>query len=176
MARSEVKMRRTFMTSLVALGLVVAAVADDTKPSKRAEARAALEKKFEDSLTNATLEGYFTVDGRNDDKPPSKDKYRIESCKKSGGDVWIITAFIGHYDVKLPVPVEVRWAGDTAVIMLTDVSLPGMPGKFGTRLLIDGNRYAGTWSHDKVGGHMWGKLGKTAVEPKSDESKAKSLN
>lgn len=166
--------RATFV-SLVAMAAASPLIADDPKPStKRAEARAALEKKFEDSLTNASMEGVFTVDGMKSDKPPLKDVYKIESCKKSGGDVWIITAFIGHSNVKLPVPVEVRWAGDTAVIMLTDVGLPGMPGKFSTRLLIDGQRYAGTWSHDKVGGHMWGTLGKTPTEKSKDDAKDKS--
>jgi hypothetical protein len=72
--------------------------------------------------------------------------------------------------------VEVRWAGDTAVIMLTNVSLPGMQGKFSTRLLIDGDRYAGTWSHDKVGGHMWGSIKKQPPAAKSAESKEKSSN
>ena len=164
-------MIRVAVVSIVGFGLTSTLVADDPKPSKRAEARAALEKKFEDALTNAAMEGFFTIDGAKDDKPPRKDVYNIESCKKSGGDVWIVTAFIGHSNVKLPVPVEVRWAGDTPMIMLTDVGLPGMPGKFSTRLLIDGERYAGTWSHDKVGGHMWGKIKKQPSESKSGESK-----
>jgi len=165
-------MIRSTFVSLVAFGAVSPLIADDPKPSmKRAEARAALEKKFEDALTNASMEGFFTVDGMKADKPPIKDVYKIDSCKKSGGDVWIITAFIGHSNVKLPVPVEVRWAGDTAVIMLTDVGLPGINGKFSTRLLIDGHRYAGTWSHDKVGGHMWGVLGKTPAESKDKSAK-----
>jgi len=162
-------MQRTLIALMLVLGVVGLAVAQEPG-AKRREARAALEKKFEDALTNATMEGFFTIDGRQDDKPPHKDVYRIESCKKAGGDVWMITAFIGHSNVKLPVPVEVRWAGDTAVIMLTDVALPGMKGKFGTRLLIDGSRYAGTWSHDDVGGHMWGKLGKAKAEPKTESN------
>jgi hypothetical protein len=160
-------MLRTVFGSMVVVGVMSAAVAQDTG-SKRRDARAAMEKKFEESLTNATMEGYFTIDGAKTDKPPSKDVYRIESCKKAGGDVWTVTAFIGHYNVKIPVPVEVRWAGDTPMIMLTDVALPGMKGTFCTRLLIDGDRYAGTWSHDKVGGHMWGKLGKAKDEPKKE--------
>jgi hypothetical protein len=161
---------------MVAVAVATPASADDPKPSKRAEERAALEKKFVDVMSSAVLEGSFTIDGRNSDKPPPKDKYIIDSVQKSGGDVWVITArmIYGNVDVKLPVPVEVRWAGDTAVIMLTDVSLPGMQGKFSTRLLIDGDRYAGTWSHDKVGGHMWGKIKKQPPEPKFGESKTTS--
>ena len=171
-------MFRMMIASMAAAGLASAATAQETKPSKRAEERAALERKFVDVMTSAILEGSFTIDGRNSDKPPPKDKYIIDTVQKSGGDVWVITARMvyGNVDVKLPVPVEVRWAGDTAVIMLTDVSLPGMQGKFSTRLLIDGDRYAGTWSHDKVGGHMWGKIKKQPAEPKAGESKEKSSN
>jgi len=167
-------MIRMLMTSMVAVALAAPASAQDSRSSKRAD----LEKKFADVMNSAILEGSFTIDGRNGDKPPPKDKYIIDSVQKSGGDVWVITARMvyGNVDVKLPVPVEVRWAGDTAVIMLTDVSLPGMQGKFSTRLLIDGERYAGTWSHDKVGGHMWGKIKKQASEAKTSESKTKSSN
>jgi hypothetical protein len=162
-------MTRLLIVSFVALAATHALTADDAK----AKSRDALEKTFIDALTNAVMEGSFSVDGRPNDKAPPKDRYEIESVKKSGGDVWVITARIvyGNVDLKIPVPVEVRWAGDTAVIMLTDVALPGMPGKFSTRLLIDGDRYAGTWSHDKVGGHMWGKITKKPAEPKQDEKK-----
>jgi hypothetical protein len=171
-------MIRMMIASMVAIGLASPAWAQETKSSKRTEERAALEKKFVDVMNSAVLEGSFTIDGRNSDKPPPKDKYIIDSVQKSGGDVWVITARMvyGNVDVKIPVPVEVRWAGDTAVIMLTNVSLPGMQGKFSTRLLIDGDRYAGTWSHDKVGGHMWGKIKKQTPAAKSAESKEKSSN
>jgi hypothetical protein len=163
-------MHRTAFAALVSLGLIAGLSADDTKAAKT---RADLEKKFIDTMTNAVLEGSFTIDGRNSDKPPPKDKYEIQSVQKSGGDVWVITAKMSYFnrDFTLPCPVEVRWAGDTPMIMLTKVGLPGMNGKFSTRLLIDGDRYAGTWSHDEVGGHMWGKISKKPAEPKSGDSK-----
>jgi hypothetical protein len=127
----------------------------------------ALENKFVATMRSATLEGFFSIDGRDSDKPP-KDKYTIESVAKIKDGKWLVTARMQYFnvDLKVPVPVDVAWAGDTAVIMLTDVSLPGMTGKFSTRLLIDGDRYAGTWSHDKVGGHMWGRIKKTPAEKK----------
>jgi len=31
-------------------------------------------------------------------------------------------------------------------------------GTFTSRVMIYGDRYAGTWQHDKFGGHMWGKI------------------
>src|SRR4051812_39573440 len=95
--------------AILTLGLATAVCADESKASKN---RAELEKKFIDAMTNAVLDGSFTIDGRNSDKPPPKDKYIIDSVSKSGGDVWVITARIvyGKVDAKIPVPVEVRWA------------------------------------------------------------------
>ncbi len=31
-------------------------------------------------------------------------------------------------------------------------------GTFTSRVMVYGDRYAGTWQHDKVGGHMWGHI------------------
>ena len=140
------------MTPLVFCLFLVAADAPDQQT---------LEKKFKETLANATLVGSFTMDGRDH---PATDRYEIAKASKLSGSKWEITARIkyGDIDVKVPVPVEVKWAGETATIQLTDLELPLMKGKFRTRLLIDGDRYAGTWAHDQAGGHMWGKIVKNA--------------
>jgi len=52
---------------------------------------------------------------------------------------------------------QVKWAGDTPVITLTNLTIPGL-GTFTSRVMIYGDRYAGTWQHDKTGGHLWGKI------------------
>jgi hypothetical protein len=33
-------------------------------------------------------------------------------------------------------------------------------GTFSAHVVIDGNKYAGTWSHGNVGGHLYGKITK----------------
>jgi hypothetical protein len=48
------------------------------------------------------------------------------------------------------------------VITLDSVTIPGL-GTFSSRVVIDGPLYAGTWQHDAVGGHMFGKI--VPVEP-----------
>jgi hypothetical protein len=58
-----------------------------------------------------------------------------------------------------PVVVPMRWVGDTPVIMMTDTSLPGL-GTFTVRVLFHADRYAGTWQHGEVGGHMSGRIAK----------------
>jgi hypothetical protein len=49
----------------------------------------------------------------------------------------------------------VRWAGDTPVIALDRVTIPAL-GTFSARVVLDESRYAGTWSHDEKGGHLFG--------------------
>jgi hypothetical protein len=57
--------------------------------------------------------------------------------------------------VDLTVPVQVKWAGNTPVITVDSVTIPGL-GTFSARVLLDGARYAPTWSHDEKGGHLFG--------------------
>jgi hypothetical protein len=153
--------RCTAFVFALAVTLVSGVHGDDDASKSARENR---ETKFKEQLTGAVMEGSFTIDGKSNDGPPPRDKYTIDSVAKIQEGKWLITARIEYMkvDVKVPVPVEVKWAGDTPVIMLTDVSLPGMTGTFSTRLLVDGDRYAGTWSHDKVGGHMWGRIKKSS--------------
>lgn len=103
-------------------------------------------------LTNATLAGKFSMGDR-----VSEDRYQISKVTHVAGDSWLVHAKIGKRDISIPVPVTVKWAGDTPVIMLTDAGLPGM-GTFTARVLFYRNQYAGTWSSPKHGGEMWGRI------------------
>ena len=119
---------------------------------------------FTQALTNVKLIGRFTFSA--DDKEPIRDEYTISSVVKVGtADLWIVSARIryGTVDLTVPVPVEVKWAGKTPVITLDDVTIPGL-GTFSSRVVIDGPLYAGTWQHDAVGGHMFGKIVPIAEE------------
>ena len=126
--------------------------------------KAALEKSFAETLTGATLVGHFTVVGRPDPGKDRTDRYEIEKAEKIEGHRWLITARIkyGTHDTKLPFPLEVYWAGDTPVITVNNVTVPGM-GTFDSRVVVHGDRYAGTWQHGKFGGHMWGMIERTAA-------------
>jgi hypothetical protein len=126
-------------------------------------AQAQLNQGFAKLLTGATLSGSFTVDRDRGDgepaKPPREEEYTISSAIHLGGELWLITSRIryGDVDATVPVPVAVKWAGNTPVITLDEVTLPGM-GTFSSRVLFHGNRYAGTWQHDDVGGLMFGRV------------------
>jgi hypothetical protein len=125
----------------------------------------ALIKKLEESLTNVKLVGSFTVSGK-EDRPPKPEEYTIRSAiKLPEGDTWLIKARVqyGDKDVTVPMPLEIKWAGDTPIITLTNLTIPGL-GTFTSRVVIYENRYAGTWQHGEVGGHLFGRLEKVKAE------------
>ena len=62
---------------------------------------------------------------------------------------------VGENEIDVPIPIKVYWADDTPVMSLTDLTIPGV-GTFTARVMFHGDRYAGTWQHGEVGGHMWG--------------------
>jgi hypothetical protein len=88
------------------------------------------------------------------------------------GDYWLLTSRIkyGKNDITLPLPLEIKWAGDTPVITLTDFTIPSL-GTFSSRVVIYDNAYAGTWSHGKVGGHLFGTIEKIKAETKEGENR-----
>ncbi|MFO0977538.1 MAG: hypothetical protein U0996_14150 [Planctomycetaceae bacterium] len=123
----------------------------------------AKEKAFSASMENCTLVGSFTVDGKEnkDDKEPLKaERYEIESAVKANDNIWIFTVRIkyGNLDTKLPVSVPLEWAGDTPMVTLTDAAIPGLGEGFSARVLFYKDRYAGTWQHGPIGGHMFGRI------------------
>jgi hypothetical protein len=133
-----------------------------------------LERKFAESLAGATLAGHFTVDGRTG--APSEDHYVISKVSKLEGEVWKFDVRIvyGQHDVTLPLPLTVKWAGDTPVITLTDLAIPGL-GTYTARVLIYRGQYAGTWSASDHGGEMWGRIEKPAAsEPAKNKNEKKT--
>ena len=119
-------------------------------------AQETLERQFAEKLSGATLAGHFS---ENRSEGLKEDRYDIEKVSKIAGDRWLIQARIryGSRDVTVPVPITVRWAGDTPVLQLTDVDVPGI-GSFTVRVLIYGDRYAGTWAGKDHGGEMYGRI------------------
>ncbi len=116
-----------------------------------------LYSKFQKLLTGAKLRGQFTVDGKPLDKL-TEETYEIQKVEKQAeGDWWVVTARIkyGERDMVFPVPLEVKWAGSTPVMTLDNMTIPGF-GTFGARVVFHKDKYAGTWQHDEVGGHMFG--------------------
>jgi hypothetical protein len=124
--------------------------------------RAALEAAFAEKMSGATLLGHFTVDGATEDLPQAE-AYRLGEVRKLGDehgeDAWRFESEIeyGEKTFKLPIVVQVKWAGDTPVITLTDMPIP-MMGTFTARVLIYEDRYAGIWDGGDHGGQMFGRV------------------
>ena len=137
------------------------------KPVEKTPDKAQLYKQLEESLTGAKFTGRFTVLGKDEDKLKAEE-YTILSAKKSEqGEMWLLTARIkyGEKDATIPIPLEIQWAGSTPVITLDKLALYGF-GTFSARVVIHDGKYAGTWQHDNVGGHLFGKIEKVATETK----------
>ena len=115
---------------------------------------------FREKMNGVRFSGYFTMTGK--DRPPLKETYEVQSVQKFGAeDLWIFTARVkyGNKDVTLPMPLPVKWVGDVPVISMKDLTIPGL-GTFSAHVVIDGDKYAGTWAHGKVSGHLYGTIEK----------------
>ncbi len=162
------KTRLSLNAILLVIGFSSSLSAQEEKPKvELSEA----EQQFVELLTKATMVGRFSIDGRND-RDPQPERYTIESVTKTGGDNWIVKARItyGKYDVAVPVPVQVLWAGDTPILQVTDLKIPFMGEGFTARVMFYKDRYAGSWYHGKVGGHMWGMIEQQAKEEPATKS------
>ncbi len=130
----------------------------------------ALYEKFEQTLSGAVMVGQFTILGK--EGPLRREEYTIKSVRKlPEGDVWLFQARIkyGDKDITLPLPLNVLWAGDTPVITLTDLTIPGV-GTCGARVVVHNDSYAGTWTHGNARGHMFGVIKKSEVSSEEDAS------
>jgi hypothetical protein len=123
------------------------------------------EAKLAAYLTGVKFVGTFTLTG-NAERPPEPESYYILSAEKmDDGDWWKLTARIKYatHDLTIPMALEIKWAGETPVITVDQMLVPGL-GTFDARVLIRKGSYAGTWAHDEIGGQLFGRLEKMTPE------------
>ncbi len=137
----------------------IAQPASSEKSDKAAPTQDELDKQFAETMSGATLVGNFTVAGMEGEKPFKPERYTLGKVSKLKNGYWQFETRIqyGDHDVKLPLALEVKWSGDTPMITLTDVTIPGL-GTYTARVLVYRNQYAGTWSGSNHGGHLFGKV------------------
>jgi heat shock protein HslJ len=123
---------------------------------------AEMEAKFKTTLTNATMSGRWALIKDGQLTPEQAEKYTITGVNKIFGERWLIRARIqyGEKDITIPVPVRVKWAGDTPVITVDDVGLPG-GASYSARVIIYDDSYAGTWSGGNLRGLLNGVITRT---------------
>ena len=101
---------------------------------------------FQAMLKNATLKGSWApvAKGRLGDE--KKDGYKILRAEPKGGNTWHIVSRVKHNGrlVDVPIPVEVHFAADTAVMVLNDVPV-GDGGTWSARILFHHDVYSGSW-------------------------------
>jgi hypothetical protein len=124
-----------------------------------------LEAKFRATLTKATMSGRWCSIDHGALGPEKEDKYTILGVTKLGGDAWLVNARIEYNkkDIVAPVPVQVKWAGDTPVLIVDKIPMPG-GGVFSARVLIYDHTYAGTWSGGDHAGLLKGVITNDAAD------------
>jgi hypothetical protein len=159
------RLLRSLLLVVCAAGIAVAAPTDkkELKPAATGEAgdhQAELEAKLSKMLSGATLEGSFTHSGPGADGAKlAREKYTLGEVKKIAGDVWQFPTRIqyGGHDVTLPIMLPIRWAGDTPLVVVDEVTLPGL-GTFSARVLFFDGHYAGYWKHGDHTGNLFGEI------------------
>jgi hypothetical protein len=179
--RLSVRFPQQLVVSLACLALA-GATAFAQAPAGEADSDAAAEQakrnaELEKTLGGCTLVGHFTVTGR-EEMTPREERYELASVKHLNGDTWLITARIkyGDNDVTVPLPLPIRWAGDTPVITVDEFAIPGL-GTYTARVMIYRDHYAGFWTGADHGGHLFGRVERGEAEgdaaPPEDEAAAK---
>lgn len=119
--------------------------------------------EFAALLDGARMEGKFNLSSATGESAAQVDLYSVSELRKGEDDTWIFEYTMSYGQgpdgpkQTVPIPVRVEWAGDTPVLTMTDQTVEGL-GTFTVRVMIHGERYAGTWSNGTVGGHMWGRI------------------
>ena len=115
---------------------------------------------LEKMLTNVVLVGMFTVD-RKKMNDLAEERYEIKSIQKLSveDDLWGLEARIkyGQHDVTVPIVMSIKWADQTPVMTMDKLVIPGL-GTFSARVVFHDGKYAGTWTHDSHGGHLFGRI------------------
>jgi hypothetical protein len=164
----------SILVAPIILAVGTSTFAQDTPPgSDRREASSsvapgqagiqALEDKFAATLSNATFKGRWCLleDGKMG--PEQEDKYTIIGAKKVGGDTWLIHTRVqyGERDFVAPLPVQVKWAGETPVIVVDNLKMPGGNRAYSARVVIHEDTYAGTWSGGDHAGLLMGVISRS---------------
>lgn len=126
-----------------------------------------LEAAFVETLSGVLFKGRWCTVEKGVMGFDRDEQYEIVGVMKTGGDRWAINARIqyGKVNLVVPVPVQVKWAGETPVIIVDKFTMPGA-GTYSARVMIFEGTYSGTWTAKDHGGLLHGLITKKpAAEP-----------
>ena len=151
--------RALLIVSILVAALVVFAMVRKNAPQSEVERNRA----FAQAMSGVTLVGSSTRLSREGVFGP--EYYYIDGVTHVSGDTWLFRTRLKYKGTEIPVPIplSVQWAGDTPVITLTDLAIPGV-GTYTARVVLYREQYAGTWSGDKAGGQLFGKIVRGAAQ------------
>jgi hypothetical protein len=155
---------------LVALGWNGTAKGQPSERANPTRSQAELEQAFTNTLSGAMLVGHFTDSSEKSPFSPHEERYFLQRVRKLESGLWLIQARIqyGEHDLTLPLTLPIEWAGDTPVIQVNKLPIPGL-GTFSARVLIHEGYYAGYWRAVDHGGHLFGLIERIKQEPSSGD-------
>jgi len=107
-----------------------------------------IEAKFVAMLKNATLKGTWApVQGGKLGGERGNDTYRIARAEKSADGKWSIVYVMNHQgrQIEFPIASTVKFAGDTAVLILDNVKAGPGGANWSARAMFLDNVYTGRW-------------------------------
>ena len=113
-----------------------------------AQGDADVEAKFTAMLKNATLKGTWApVAGGKQGAEKGNDSYKIARAEKTADGKWaVVSVFqVGDRQVEFPIPCTVKFAGDTAVLILDNVRTGQGNAQWSARVMFHDDVYAGHW-------------------------------
>ena len=141
---------------------------------KAASETETMESQFSAMLKGATLKGTWAPVGPVGLGEDKDDAYHIVEAKKVKEDQWVMVSRFNYKgrQLDIPVPVVIKFAGDTAVMILNDLPT-GDGATWSARILFHDDVYAGSWweSTRKKGGILSGTISRKAEEKGTEKEK-----
>jgi hypothetical protein len=167
---------KTIALVLVSLSGIAYSIAEEPSEKVASETEA-MENQFSAMLKGATLKGTWAAVGPVGLGEDKQDGYQIVEAKKVKGDKWVMVSRFEYkgQQMDIPVPVVIKFAGDTAVMILNDLPT-GDGATWSARILFHNDVYTGSWweSTRKKGGILSGIVSREAEE-KGAKKEKKSL-
>jgi len=116
--------------------------------SSLAQGNTNVEANFIAMLKNATLKGTWAPVQQGQLGAQKADEgYRIARVEKKEGDKWLLVSLVNYQgkEIEYPFPAVVKFAGDTAVLILDNVRAGQGAANWSARVLFHENVYTGRW-------------------------------
>jgi len=116
--------------------------------STRAQGDADMESKIVAMLKNSTLNGTWApIMGGQLGSEKKDEAYRIVRAEKKDGEKWAIVSLFefNGQQIEYPIPAVVKFAGDTAVLILDNVRAGPGKANWSARIMFHDDVYTGRW-------------------------------